>query len=86
MRTRRLLFVRPGLGSGLAPIYLALLGLVVLSMLGFGVALLPRDRAASEPIPVSAPDNDEEASASRTREGSLRRPPDAPAPRASRWM
>jgi hypothetical protein len=72
----------------LAPIYLALLGLAALSMMAFGVALLPRDLAASEPTPVSvsAPGNDAVPGAGRPREGAVRRPPDAPSPRPSHWM
>lgn len=45
MNTQRLLFVQPRGLASLAPIYLALLSLVVLGLLAFAVAFWPADSA-----------------------------------------
>ena len=83
MHTRRLLFVSPRSRVRLAPVYVALLSLVALSLLGFVVAFWPEQPAAS----AYRPDDSEVATAGRSYEGASRLPPEAPEQRSRRnWM
>jgi hypothetical protein len=81
--TRRFLFLHPARKGTLAPIYVALLGLMALGVFGLFVAVWPRDAGPSAQRPVdpgSAPE-------SRSFEGSYRPPPSSPKPRnPSTWM
>lgn len=83
MLARRMLFVRPRPLASLAPLYLALLLIVALSLFGFAVALWPEDPA---PAAIQMGDR-QSAPASRVFEGGLELPPAPQAPRSrSNWM
>lgn len=83
-RPRRLLFVRPRSAAPMAPIYLAILLLVLLSLAGFAVALRHH-----EPQPQAYPSDAGETAtpAARLTEGDLRVLPEAfERSRRGTWM
>jgi hypothetical protein len=83
MRAERLLFARSSIWAGLAPILVALLLLVSLSIAGFAIAFWPGDSAPSAHLSGES----EAMPASRSFEGEARRQPDAHEPRSRKtWM
>jgi hypothetical protein len=82
MPTRRFLFLEPRRKGSLAPIYIALLGLLALGLSGLlAVAWVP------SPGPTAQRPADRPADDSRSFEGSYLPPPATPKPRHSgTWM
>ena len=81
--TRRFLFLEPRRKVTLAPIYIALLGLLALALLGLLVAVW---RPASVPG-AQRPAEGDRPGDSRSFEGSYMPPPEPPKPRRSgTWM
>ena len=85
-RARRLLFVRPERKVRMAPVYVAILLLVSLSVIGFAVALRHQDsaRPAYQPDRPDRPDRPDATSPGRLSDGQLLLPSD-PGPGESRW-
>lgn len=83
MPTRRFLFLEPRRKVSLAPIYIALLGLLTLALLGLLVAVWP-----PAPGPTAQrPADRGPADTSRSFEGSYLPPPAPPKqPRSGTWM
>lgn len=85
MATRRFLFLASRRKVTLAPIYIALLGLLSLGLLGLLVAVWPP--AAAPPQSAGQRAEGKPADDSRSSEGSYLPPPAAPKPRRSgTWM
>lgn len=83
MKMQRPIFIRPPRPDGLAPIYLALLAIVILSAMGFGIALWPSESVARSAQPQDA----ERMNVGCPVEGDVHVPASVPAPvRRSHWM
>lgn len=83
MKMQRPIFIRPPRPDGLAPIHLALLAIVIVSAMGFGIALWPRESVARGPQPHDA----QRMKVDCPVEGEVRVPATVPAPvRRSHWM